>query len=53
MNDEGQVQVLELPEMKREFNSSLQSNDRGLVIEIYQFANSSWPDETELFLPLR
>ncbi|WP_179088444.1 hypothetical protein [Paenibacillus odorifer] len=53
MNVEGQVQVLELPEMKREFNNSLQSNDLGLDIEFYQIANPSWPDEAEVFLPLR
>ncbi|MEK3863478.1 hypothetical protein MHH60_08300 [Paenibacillus sp. FSL H7-0716] len=53
MNDDGQVQVLELPEMKRDFNSSLQSNDHGLDIEIYQFTNPSWPGEAEVFLPLR
>lgn len=42
MNVEGQVQVLELPEMKQEFNNSLQSNDLGLDIEIYQIANPSY-----------
>jgi predicted transcriptional regulator YdeE len=33
--------------------NNLQSNDRALAIEIYSFANPSWPDEVEVFLPLR
>lgn len=34
-------------------NNDLQSNDRALAIEIYQFANSTWPDEVDVYIPLR
>ncbi|WP_340008529.1 effector binding domain-containing protein [Paenibacillus sp. FSL K6-0276] len=33
--------------------SDLQSNDRALAIEVYQFANPTWPDEVDVYIPLR
>jgi hypothetical protein len=31
----------------------LHSNDRALAIEVYQFANPTWPDEVDMYIPLR
>ncbi|WP_405176275.1 effector binding domain-containing protein [Paenibacillus sp. FSL H8-0261] len=31
----------------------LPSNDRALAIEVYQFANPTWPDEVDVYIPLR
>ncbi|WHY21543.1 effector binding domain-containing protein [Paenibacillus sp. G2S3] len=33
--------------------NGLQSNDRALAIEIYQFSNPTWPDEVDVYIPLR
>lgn len=33
--------------------NDLQSNDRALAIEVYQFANPTWPDEVDVYIPLR
>ncbi|MEK3746895.1 hypothetical protein NYE25_01510 [Paenibacillus sp. FSL E2-8871] len=69
MMDEGQVQVLELPEMKL-IGLSITSSFIGheperveamkreqyvyaLTIEVYQFANPTWPDEVDVYIPLR
>lgn len=34
-------------------DNDLQSNDHALAIEIYQFANPTWPDEVDVYIPLR
>ncbi|MNY78031.1 hypothetical protein D3C86_2181190 [compost metagenome] len=31
----------------------LHSNDRALANEVYQFANPAWPDEVDVYIPLR
>lgn len=33
--------------------NGLQSNDHALAIEVYQFANPTWPDEVDVYIPLR
>ncbi|MFD5017903.1 hypothetical protein ACFWMP_03245 [Paenibacillus sp. NPDC058367] len=69
MMDEGVVQVLELPEMKLiglSITSSFvgheterveamkrEQYDHALAIEVYQFANPTWPDEVDVYIPLR
>ncbi|OME74427.1 hypothetical protein BSK65_01705 [Paenibacillus odorifer] len=69
MMDEGVVQVLELPEMKLiglSITSSFVGHEterveamkreqyvRALAIEVYQFANPTWPDEVDVYIPLR
>ena len=69
MMDEDVVHVLELPEMKLiglSITSSFVGHEterveamkreqyvRALAIEVYQFANPTWPDEVDVYIPLR
>jgi predicted transcriptional regulator YdeE len=33
--------------------NDMESNQRALAIEMYQFQNPAWPDETEVYVPIK